>query len=170
MIPDANADSFLLYSAWAHKFGLDSADCTGVGPARKSEVGTEHVSFRCRVTRSGKPAGSVIGTALGPEWLRVTRVVSGTLKPDPGIGKVPAARPLLDSDDANTALERSKWAQANDVEGAYCLGVGPYKEAPLGNRFGAFSCATIDVFGQRSGTVLVQTVSSSSVRVIRKLS
>jgi hypothetical protein len=130
---------------------------------------TLHASFRCTVTRSGQPAGSVIATALGPEWFKVSRIVSGTLKPDAGIGKVPAGRPLLDSDDANTALERSQWAQANGVEGAYCLGVGPYKPAPLGNRFGAFSCATIDVFGGRSGTVLVQTASSSSVRVIRKL-
>ncbi len=166
---DSLASAYLQYSAWADLNGIDDAGCVGTAGMRRSAVATEHTAFRCRVTRGGKPAGVVIATALGPEWFKVTRMVSGSLKPDRAIGAVPQGRLLMDSDDANQALERSSWARAHDVDTVYCLGVGPYKEAPLGNQFGAFSCATLDTFAQRSGTVLVQVVSSSALRVVKKL-
>ena len=112
----------------------------------------------------------MIATALGPEWLKVTRIVSGTLKPDRGIGTVPKGPLAMVFSDAEAALTRSSWARTNKVGKAFCTGVGPYKKALLGLQFGAFSCATYDRTDRRSGTVLVQVVSSSSLRVVRKLS
>jgi hypothetical protein len=165
---DSLAASYLGYSAWAHRNDVEVEACTGIGRARKSAVATQHASFRCRLR--GASGGVVIATALGPQWLRVTRIVSGKLKPDAGIGAVPKGKPAIDSDDANRLLEASTWARSNRVREVFCAGVGPYRANDLGDLFYAFSCATIDLFGQREGTVLVVAGGPNSVRVVRRLS
>lgn len=170
-VEDSLATSYLAYSAWAHRNDVRVDSCTGIGRARKTAVATQHSAFRCRVrdVTSGQ-VGVVIATALGPQWLRVTRIVSGKLKLDTGIGPLPKGQPRLDSDDANQALERSAWARANRIIQVFCVGVGPYVEHEVGDRFYTFSCATIDRFGRREGTVLIVATGSNSVRVVRRLS
>ncbi|HST25421.1 MAG TPA: hypothetical protein VLJ76_05490 [Gaiellaceae bacterium] len=171
-VVDGLAAMYLQYSAWADQNDLDplGTACVGIEGAKKGVVDVEHTAFRCTVARGGKKAGVVIATALGPEWLRVTRIVSGALKPERGIGAVPKGREAMVYSDAEFAVMRSSWARANKVGKSFCTGVGPYKKALLGLQFGAFSCATYDRSGRRSGTVLVQVVSSSSLRVVRRLS
>lgn len=172
-VVDGLSALYLQYSAWADQNDLDpgGAVCVGIAGARKGAVDMEHTAFRCTVTRGEKPAGVVIATAFGPEWLRVTRIVRGTLKPDRGVGAVPTGPQAMIGHDAQTALARSSWAHAHEVGKAFCTGVGPYKLDIIGQRrFGAFSCATMDRAGRRSGTVLVQVAGTSSVRVVRTLS
>ena len=162
---------YLEYTAWFDQNTLDplTTTCVGIAGAKKGPVDTEHTAFRCTVGRAGKPAGVVIATALGPEWLKVTRIVSGGLKPDRGVGAVPHGPLAMGNYDAEPALEHSSWAHAHQVTKALCTGVGPYKKTLLGLQFGAFNCATYT--GQkRVGTVLVQVVSHSSLRVVRELS
>lgn len=171
-VVDGLAAMYLQYTAWADQNDLDPLGtvCVGISGAKKGVVDVEHTAFRCTVGRDGKQAGVVVATALGPEWLRVTRIVSGALKPDRGIGAVPKGPEAMVYSDAETALTRSSWARANKVGKAFCTGVGAYKKALLGLQFGAFNCAIYDRSGRRSGTVLVQVVSSSSLRVVRRLS
>ena len=171
-VVDGLSAMYLEYTAWSDQNNLDPLDttCVGIAGAKKGPVDTEHTTFRCTVGRAEKPAGVVIATALGPEWLRVTRIVSGSLKPDRGIGAVPHGPLAMGNYDAEPALEHSSWAHAHQVAKALCTGVGPYKKELLGLQFGAFNCATYNAAGKRSGTVLVQVVSSSSLRVVRELS
>ena len=171
-VVDGLSAMYLEYTAWADQNDLDplGTTCVGIAGAKKGPVDTEHTTFRCTVARAGNPAGVVIATALGPEWLKVTRIVSGSLKPDRGIGAVPHGTLAMGNYDAEPALEHSSWAHAHQVGKALCTGVGPYKKALLGLQFGAFNCATYNAAGTRAGTVLVQVVSSSSLRVVRTLS
>jgi hypothetical protein len=171
-VVDGLSAMYLQYTAWFDQNDLDAngTTCIGNTGARKGATDTEHATFRCTVARANKPTGVVIATALGPEWLKVTRIVSGSLKPDRGIGTVPKGPEAMGFYDAEPALERTPWGRTNKVATAHCTGVGPYKKALLGLQFGAFNCATYDRSGQRSGTVLVQVVSSTSLRVVRKLS
>ncbi len=71
---------------------------------------------------------------------------------------------------AATALENSAWGKANDVDTAFCSGVGTYREVAQQFLFFAFSCATLDIFTSRGPHVLVTAAGSSSVRVVRTLS
>lgn len=171
-VVDGLSAMYLEYTAWSAQNGLDPllTTCVGTGAATKGPVDTEHTTFRCTVGRAGKPAGVVIATALGPEWLQVTQIVSGSLKPDHGIGAVPHGTLAMGNYDAEPALEHSSWAHAHQVAKALCTGVGPYKKSFLGLDFGAFNCATFNAAGTRNGTVLVQVVSSSSLRIVRQLS
>ncbi len=169
-VADSNASAFLQYTAWAHKNDVGVAECKGIGRARKVAGGTDHARFRCRVSQDGKPRGVVIAKALGPEWLRVTRILSGELKPDRGIGRLPSGRPRIDSSDANTALENSAWARRNRIRAVFCFGVGRVRETEVERLYFTFSCATISIFGSRAGTVLVAVTRRNSVRVVRKLS
>jgi len=170
-VVDGLSAMYLEYTAWSDQNDLDPLEttCVGIAGARKGPVDMEHTTFRCTVGRAGKQAGVVIATALGPEWLRVTRIVSGSLKPDHGIGAVPQGPLAMGNYDAEPALEQSSWAHGHQVTKALCTGVGPYKKNILGLQFGAFNCATYN--GQkRVGTVLVQVVSHTSLRVVRELS
>lgn len=171
-VTDGLSAMYLEYTAWFDQNDLDplGAVCVGVGPATKGVTDTEHTTFRCTVTRATQPAGVVIATALGPEWLKVTKIVSGNLKPDRGIGAVPSGPLEMGNYDAEPALAHSSWAHANKVAKALCVGVGPYKENILGRQYGAFNCATYDSDGKRAGTVLVQVINTTSLRVVRQLS
>jgi hypothetical protein len=171
-VVDGLSAMYLEYTAWSDQNELDplGTTCVGIAGAKKGPVDIEHTTFRCTVGRAGKPVGVVIATALGPEWLRVTRIVSGSLKPDRGIGPVPHGPLAMGNYNAEPALEHSSWAHAHQVGKALCTGVGPYKKDLLGLQFGAFNCATYNAARKRAGTVLVQVVSSSSLRVVRELS
>jgi hypothetical protein len=171
-VVDGLSAEYLQYTAWFDQNDLDPLGtvCVGVAGAHKGVVDTEHTTFQCRVSRAGKPAGAVIATALGPEWLRVTRIVSGRLKPDRGVGTVTPGPLAMNFHDAESALEHSSWARGHKVGKTFCTGVGPYKQDILGLKFGAFNCATETSSDQRLGTVLVQVVSRSSLRVLRTLS
>lgn len=171
-ITDGLSAMYLEYTAWFDQNHLDPLGtvCVGIGRATKGVTDTEHAAFRCTFTHDSKPVGVVIATALGPEWLKVTRIVSGNLKPDHGIGSVPKGPLAMGNYDAEPALEHSSWAHANGVAKALCTGVGPYLKNPFGRQYGAFNCAIYDAAGTRAGTVLVQVVSKTSLRVVRKLS
>jgi hypothetical protein len=171
-VTDGLSAMYLEYTAWFDQNDLDplGAVCVGVGAPTKGVTDTEHTTFRCTVTRATRPAGVVIATALGPEWLKVAKIISGNLKPDRGIGAVPNGPLVMGNYDAEPALARSSWAHAKNVVKALCVGVGPYKNNILGRQYGAFSCATYDSAGKRAGTVLVQVISQTSIRVVRQLS
>jgi hypothetical protein len=171
-VTDGLSAMYLEYTAWFDQNDLDplGAVCVGVGAATKGLTDTEHTTFRCTVTRATQPAGVVIATALGPEWLKVTKIISGNLKPDHGIGSVPNGPLVMGNYDAEPALAHSSWARANNATKALCVGVGPYKNNILGRQYGAFNCATYNSAGTRSGTVLVQVISKTSIRVLRQLS
>ena len=171
-VTDGLSAMYLEYTAWFGQNDLDplGAVCVGVGAATKGVTDTEHATFRCTVTRATQPAGVVIATVLGPEWLKVTKIVSGNLKQDRGVGAVPNGPLVMGNYDAEPALAHSSWAHANNVAKALCVGVGPYKNNILGRQYGAFNCATYDSAGKRAGTVLVQVISKTSLRVVRQLS
>ena len=172
-VADANANSFLLYSAWGAQNDLNDVSCTGTGPAKKVDFVIRHATFRCRVevlAKPGQPAGTVIAKALGPEWLKVTRIVSGKLTPDRGLGPLPKGTPRLDSTQANSALEKSSWARANDIDSVFCTGVGRWVQRPTQYRFFTFSCAPRDAFMSRRPQVLVAVTGKNSVRVVRTVS
>lgn len=170
-VADANAATFLQYSAWAKLNDVSASRCTGTGRATRVAGVVRHASFRCTVEVGFKPgsAVTVVAKALGPEWLRVTSVTGGALAVDKGIGAVPKGTAMIDSGEAGVALERSAWARSNDVEDAFCSGVGPYRDASHIWLFSAFSCATIDAFASRGPQVLVVASSRNAVRVVRTL-
>ncbi len=171
-VTDGLSAMYLEYTAWFDQNDLDplGAVCVGVGPATKGITDTEHATFRCTLTRATRPAGVVIATALGPEWLKVTKIISGSLKPDRGVGAVPKGPLVMGNYDAEPALAHSSWAHAKNVVKALCEGVGPYKDNILGRQYGAFNCATYDSAGKRAGTVLVQVIGKTSLRIVRELS
>ena len=138
------------------------------GPAGHVLLGATHGSFRCQVQVGGAPAGVVVARVTGPEFLRVTSVSGGKLKPDAGIGSVPKGAPTLKNFDAVTALQKSAWARARHVARVLCFGVGSYRPTSTTAYFFAFSCATFDGQGTRGPQVLV-TAAGKSVRVVRTL-
>lgn len=171
-VADANAATFLQFSAWAKANDISATTCKGTGRATRVAGVVRHASFRCTVEVGFKPGSGVIvvAKALGPEWLRVTSVSGGGLAVDKGIGAVPKGTAMIDSGEAGVALGKSAWARANDVEDAFCSGVGPYRDASHIWLFSAFSCATTDAFASRGPQVLVVASSRTAVRVVRKLS
>jgi hypothetical protein len=171
-VVDGLSAMYLNDSAWTDQNALDPLEtvCVGIAGARQGPVDLEHTTFRCTVGRSTRRVGVVIAIALGPEWLKVTRILSGSLKPDRGVGAVPNGPLAMGNYDAEPALEHSPWAHAHGVAKALCTGLGPYKKQLLGLQFGAFNCATYDAAGKRAGTVVVQVVSHTSLRVVRELS
>jgi hypothetical protein len=168
-VRDSSAADILVYSAWGRQNDVTAAECTGTGPAQKVGALREHGTFRCRVAAEGKP-GVVVATALGPEWLQVTTVVHGTLKPDPGIGQVPQGTPILESFWAGGKLQGSRFAKAHGVETVFCFGVGRFREIGQGGyQFFAYSCATIGAHGRRGAQLLVTAAGSDAIRVVRTL-
>lgn len=167
VVADANADEFVLYSAWATLNEVNSADCTGKGPSRKVAGVTFHATFSCAVETLTGDKATVTAKALGPEWLRITPPKGGSLKPDPPLGALPTGPLAVSFSDAGSALERSAWGKANDVDSAFCLGVGPSKEMPAAYFSFTFSCATLDTFASRGPHVLISVNTKGVARVIR---
>src|SRR6476661_3422131 len=153
MADDTSYD-VLTYSAWGRQNNVSGAECTGTGPAGHALLGATHGSFRCQVQVGGVPAGTVVARVTGPEYLRVTSVAGGKLKPDAGIGSVPRGKPTLKNFDAVDALQKSAWARAHKVARVLCYGVGSYRPTSTTAYFFAFSCATFGSGGMRGAQVL----------------
>lgn len=166
MVADANVDVWTLYSAWASLNDVNDTDCTPTGPARKVDGVTFHATFTCAYTTIDGTSGTVTARALGPQWLRITSR-DGGLKPDPPLGKLPKGARSVDFSAAGTALERSAWGRSNDVDTAFCQGVGPYTELPAQVRYFTFSCATLNTFASRGPHVLVTVDAKGTARVLR---
>lgn len=166
MVADANAEEFVTYSAWATLNEVRSADCTPRGASRKAAGVTFHALFTCTVETLSGDTGTIAAKALGPEWFRITPK-GGGLKPDPSLGALPKGPLAVSFSAAGTALERSAWGKANDVESAFCLGVGPVKEMPAAYLSFTFSCATLDTFASRGPHVLISVDAKGVARVIR---
>lgn len=166
-VPDATVADVLTLSAWGRANGVAAATCTGTGASRRSAGRVEHGAFRCRI--QGTRPGVVLAKAIGPQWLKVTKVVQGTAKPDAGIGTVPKATPVLESFWAGSRVEDTDWARQHGVDTAFCYGVGPVEEvAPSQYLFGAYSCATF-ANRVRSAQLLVVAQSEDAVRIVREL-
>ncbi len=168
-MPDESSYDALTYSAWGRQNNLSGAQCTGLGPAGRAFLGATHSFFRCQVQVGEVPAGVVIARVLGPEFLHVTSVSGGGLKPDPGIGSVPSGTPTFKNFDAVIALQKGSWGKAHHVARALCYGVGSYRATSTSAFFFAFSCATFDSSGMRGSQVLVTAAGKSAVRVVRTL-
>jgi hypothetical protein len=169
MVADANADEFVTYSAWATLNEVSSSDCTGKGASRKVAGVTFHATFSCTVETLSGAKATVSAKALGPEWFRITPPKGSGLKPEPPLGVLPKGPLAVSFSDAGTALERSAWGKANDVDTAFCLGVGPVKEMPAAYFSFTFSCATLDTFASRGPHVLISVDAKGVARVIRTL-
>lgn len=166
MIADANAEEFVTYSAWATLNEVRSADCTPKGASRKVAGVTFHATFTCTVETLTGATSTITAKALGPQWFRITPR-GGGLKPDPALGALPKGPLAVSFSDAGTALERSAWGKANDVDSAFCLGVGPVKEMPADYFYFTFSCATLDTFASRGPHVVISVDSKGKARVLR---
>jgi hypothetical protein len=167
-VADSDASAFMQYSAWAYENQINYLGCTGVGAAHKFVAGTGHAAFRCKV-ESGATKGVVVAKASGPEWLRVTKVLSGGFKPDPGFGSIPAGKQVMDDDRAESALESSAWGSKANVDEAFCSGIGPYHGTldTTGYLFGAFDCSTLNPDARQGPQVLVVVTGTSSVRIAK---
>ncbi len=123
--------------------------------------------FRCRI--EGARPGVVLAKAIGPQLLRVTKVVQGSAKPDPGLGPLPRSKPVLEAFWAGGVVEDTDWATSRNADTAFCYGVGPVEElGPSQYLFGVFSCATFTK-SVRGPQILVVADSEDSVRVVRQL-
>lgn len=170
-IADEKVYDALTYSAWGRVNKLSGATCTGLGPAGKVFLGPTHGSFRCDVAVGEVPAGTVMLTALGPESVRVTKVVKGPFGSDPGIGAIPRGAPATMSFEAVTGLQKSAWAKARKVTRVLCHGVGAYKDSSTSASFFAFQCATfsdVPAVNTRGPQVLVTAV-GEKVKIVRVL-
>lgn len=166
-VPDATVSDMLTLSAWGRVNGVEDATCIGTGAVRRSSGRPEHGAFRCRI--QGAKPGTVLAKAIGPQLLRVTKVVQGSAKPDPGLGTLPKSTPVLEAFWAGGVVEDTDWATSRGVDGAFCYGVGPVEElGPSQYLFGVFSCATFSK-SVRGPQILVVADSSDSVRVVRQL-
>ncbi len=169
-VRDSRASAILLESAWAYENDVVAADCSGVGRAQGSGARVAHTRFRCEVSVAGERVAVAIATPLGPEWLRVSRVVQGAVRVDRGIGPIPEGRPALESFWAGSALQNSAWGKAHGVETAFCYGVGAFDHyATDGWLYFAFSCATFDASRHRGPQVLATVSGDREVRVVRAL-
>ena len=168
-VRDTQAANILVYSAWGREDGVTRADCAGTGTARLQGALREHDTFRCHVVASGRP-GIVDVKALGPEWLRVTRIVEGKLRSDRGIGAVPHGTPQLESFWAGGDLQDSAWAKTHGIATVFCFGVGAYRKIGQGGyEFYADSCATLGPHGRRGPQLLVVAAGPDTVKILRKL-
>lgn len=166
IVADANIDEFVQYSAWATLNSVSSSDCTGTGAVRRIPGGGNyHSTFTCKIETYKGTAATVTVKALGPEWVRVTS--TGGLEPEPSLGVLPKGPRAVAFSSAGTALERSAWGKAHDVDSAFCLGVGPYEERPTDYFYFTFSCATLDTFASRGPHVLISVTSKGVAKVIR---
>jgi hypothetical protein len=167
VVRDARADEILQQSAWARENALTATSCTGTGPATGAGARRAHASFRCKVLAAGKVA-VVDATPLGPEWLRIRRIVEGKVGRDPGLGAIPQGEPTLESFWAGSGLVKSAWAKAHGVATAFCYGVGRFDHYSTdGWLFHAYSCATYDGAHKRGPQVLAISNSDRTVDVVR---
>jgi len=123
-VADSDASAFLQYSVWAYENDVTDPNCSGTGAPHRFASGTGHTTFRCAVEADGKK-GVILAKALGPEWLRVTQVPAG-FGTDQGLGAIPSGKPLMDDDQAESALADSAWGSKENVDEAFCSGVGSY--------------------------------------------
>jgi hypothetical protein len=166
-IPDATVSDVLTLSAWGRANGVAEATCSGTGAARQSAGRAEHGGFRC-VIQGTKP-GIVLAKALGPQWLKVTKIVQGTAKPDRGIGAVPKAKPVLAAFWAGGVVEDTDWMTSRGLDSAFCYGVGPAEDQGASQYlFGAYSCATFSM-SVRGPQILVVADSEDRVHIVRQL-
>lgn len=166
-VPDATVSDILTLSAWGRANGVEESTCTGTGAVRTSSGRPEHGAFRCRI--QGARPGVVLAKAVGPQLLRVTKVVQGSAKPDPGLGRLPKSTPVLEAFWAGGVVEDTAWATSRGIDTAFCQGVGPVEElGPSQYLFGLFSCATFTK-SVRGAQILVVADSEDSVRIVRQL-
>lgn len=170
-MPDEKVYDALTYSTWGRVNKLSGATCTGLGPAGKAFLGPTHGSFRCDVQVGEVPVGTVMLKVLGPESVRVTKVVKGSFGPDPGIGAIPSGTPATLSFEAVIGLQKTAWAKARKVARVLCYGVGAYKDSSTSASFFAFQCATfsdLPAVNTRGPQVLVTAV-GEKVKIVRVL-
>jgi hypothetical protein len=164
------ADTSLNVSPWAKVNGVEAA-CTGTGPSRRDVIKRKlYASFRCtlKAADGDEPRGTVLVQATGPESVRVATVESGTLLPDPGLGKIPTGRPRLRSIDLTALVPKSAWAKGKQLYGVLCFGVGRYRDTDAGTYFAGFVCK-VRVLSEEPSILLVQATSTRAVRVVRTL-
>ena len=166
-IPDATVSDVLTLSAWGKANGVTDSTCTGTGAARQSAGRAEHGAFRCVI--QGTRPGTVLAKPLWPQWRKVAKSGSGTAEPEPGIGTVPKAKPVLEAFWAGGVVEDTDWMTSRDLASAFCYGVGGAEElGPSQYRFGAYSCATF-ANSVRGPQILVVAESEDAVRIVRQL-
>jgi hypothetical protein len=169
-IPRGLAETSLNVSPWA-KLNAVEAACTGVGASRRDVIKRKvYASFRCTVKAAdgSGPRGSVVVETTGPESVRVAKVESGELSPDPGLGKLPAGKPRLRSIDLTSLVPKSAWAKGKELYGVLCFGVGRHRETEGGVSFATFVCK-VRVLSAEPSILLVQATSARAVRVVRTL-
>ena len=166
-VPDSTASLFLGYSLWAYQNHANAVHCTGIGAVRHFAGGDR--SHLVPLSRRGEQQA---GGGSGREGCR-PGVAEGDHDRAGDVHARPwpraAAQGAADSGQhgCQHGARRLELGEEQARRTGVLLRGRADRQTATADLFYAFSCATIDMFGQQSVQVLITATGARSVRVVK---